>query len=301
MLSVGRRGVTLVELLVALMVGGIALGLVASISVREQRIFADLADGAALSGQLRDASAILPIDLRAAATRAGDVREARDTSVELRGTIASAIICDSVGQTLALAPSAAGVQTFSGFETSIDVGDTAWVLSPTDSTGDWLPYRISAVAAVAPGNCAATGPRLNDSGQRASRVGMTLAGASSLGTIIGLPIRVTRPLRFSVYRASDGFWYLGERDWSTANQRFNTIQPVSGPFLSPASGGLMFHYQDSTGAALATPVVDPRTIALVRVDLKGQTRNAARALGSAASTGKRVDSSTIFISIRNRR
>jgi hypothetical protein len=116
-----------------------------------------------------------------------------------------------------------------------------------------------------------------------------------------MPVRVTRPVRYSLYRAGDGLWYVGEKDWNTSAARFNTIQPVSGPFLSAASGGLTFMYLDSTGVPLAAPVVDPTTIAAIRVRLRGQTRNVSRVLGSAASTGKRVDTSIVAVLLHNRR
>ena len=64
-----RRGMTLIELIVAMTVGGVALALIAVISVRQQRLYADVADRAALTGQLRQASAVLPIELRARIAR----------------------------------------------------------------------------------------------------------------------------------------------------------------------------------------------------------------------------------------
>ncbi len=296
-----RRGVTLIELIVAMTVGGITLGLVASISVREQRIFGDLADGAMLSGQLRDAAAILPIDLRAAATGSGDVREARDTSIEFRGTIASAVVCDTGTHSLVLSPAVAGAQSFSAATSSIDVGDTAWVFTPADSGDGWRPFRVASAATTAPGQCATAGPRLSEADQHAPRIAIVLDTPPPLASLIGRPLRITRPLRFSLYRASDGGWYLGERDWSATNQRFNTIQPVSGPFLSAAQGGLVFRYQDSAGVALPSPVAVTRSIALIQVALKGQTRASTRALGAASATGKRPDSAFISIFVRNRR
>src|SRR5439155_17735466 len=92
---VRRRGVTLIELIVAMVVGGVALALIASISVRQQRLYADLADRAALASQLRQASTVLPIELRGASSAGGDIREARDTAIELRASIASAVVCDT--------------------------------------------------------------------------------------------------------------------------------------------------------------------------------------------------------------
>src|SRR5262245_17958001 len=90
-----RRGVTLVELVVTMAVGGLALSLIAAVCLRQQRVISDLSHAAALTAQLRDAAAILPIDLRALSSGLGDIRDARDTSLEVRATIASAVVCDT--------------------------------------------------------------------------------------------------------------------------------------------------------------------------------------------------------------
>ena len=105
-----RRGMTLVELVVALVIAGVLLSLIASISLRQQRVYADLADATALSGQLREAAAILPIDLRAVASGAGDIRNggALDTAIEIRATIATAIVCDTSASGVVLAPTGLG-------------------------------------------------------------------------------------------------------------------------------------------------------------------------------------------------
>src|SRR5262245_32471442 len=121
-----RAGVTLVELLVTMTMGGIVLSLVTVVCLRQQRIFTDLANATAVAGQLRDAATILPIDLRAVASGSGDIRDARDTSLEIRGTIASAVVCDTLRGAVVLAPRVAGVESYAGMVTSLDVGDSLW-------------------------------------------------------------------------------------------------------------------------------------------------------------------------------
>jgi prepilin-type N-terminal cleavage/methylation domain-containing protein len=297
-----RRGLTILEVVIAMVVGGVVLALITNISVRQQRLFTDLTDGIALSGQLREAATILPIDLRAVSVASHDIREARDTSIELRGTIASGVVCDTITNGLIIAPIASGASGYASYLTSIDVGDTAWVFTPTDSIDDWRPYTVATVATSTPRQCAPRGPQLSDSVRALSRVSIGVASRpASLSSTIGSPIRVTRPVRYSLYRASDGLWYLGEKDWSTSTARFNTIQPVSGPFLSAASGGLTFTYLDSTATRLATPVVDPTTIAAIRIALRGQTKNVSRVLGASFSIGKRVDTATVTVLLHNRR
>jgi hypothetical protein len=293
-----RRGATLIELLVTTIVGGIALTLVAAICVRQQRIIADLAHATALTGQLRDASTILPIDLANVGSAAGDIREALDTAIEIRATIASAVVCDTLASGIVLAPASTGATTYAGFVAPIAAGDSAWVLE-ADSIDVWRPLRIATVASARVGPCDAHGPVLDATTVTSPRVALTLDTAST-SNWIGAPLRVTRPTRYSLYRGSDG-WSLGAREWNTTTLRFNTIQPLSGPFLSAAAGGVRFTYFDSIGATLASPVIDPRRIALIRLDFRGRTAQVARAVGAAGPMAQRMDSSSTFVFLRNRR
>jgi prepilin-type N-terminal cleavage/methylation domain-containing protein len=298
-LSRSRRGFTLLELVMSMTLAGIVLAMIASVSMRQQRIFADTSDRAALSGQLRDAASIVPIDLRALTPRAGDIREARDTSIELRATIAGAIVCDTAPNAIVLAPVSAGATTFASFATATDVGDTAWVLTSTDSADSWVAYRITAVGSAPGASCARGGP-LTDSAASATRTRLTLDRSPPL--VVGTAVRITRPVRYSLYRASDNQWYLGERDWSTTTARFNTIQPVAGPFMAASTGGLSLAYFDSGGAQLAAPVADTRGVSYIRVQLIGQTRAVTRALGASATTAtRRGDSAVAIVVLRNRK
>jgi hypothetical protein len=297
---VPRCGATLIELIVAMVVGGVALALIATISVRQQRLYADIADRAALAGQLRQAATVLPIELRGASSVSGDIREARDTAIELRATIASAVVCDTAAGSVVLAPSVAGAATFASYLTAIVAGDTAWILTRGDSADAWLPYAVSSTATLASGSCSSLGPRLSATARAIARVSIRLASAPPVATLTGAVVRVTRPVRYSLYRGGDGQWYLGQRDWNVTSLRFNTIQPVSGPFSSPSARGLVFQFSDSTGAPLSSPVADTRAIALVRVDVRGQSRGAMRTFASGAQS-KSGDSVCLAISLRNRR
>jgi hypothetical protein len=292
--------VTLVELIVAMTVGGVALALIAIISLRQQRLYADIADRAALTGQLRQASAVLPIELRGASPSSGDIRDARDTVIELRSTIATAVVCDTIAGSFALAPAIAGATAFAGFLTPIAAGDTAWIFARGDSADTWIPYPVSSVSSVTPGACGPLGPKMSTAARATARVGLRLSAPGPIANGTGSVTRVTRPVRYSLYRGGDGRWYLGQRDWNVAAMRFNTVQPVSGPFLSASSRGLVFQYLDSAGTVLPVPVTDPRSISLIQVDLRGQSRNVMRAFATGPQ-GKSTDSARIAIAVRNRR
>jgi len=295
-----RRGTTLVELLVTTAVTGIALALITAVCLREQRLFTDMSEQDASYAQLRGAEEILPLDLRAASSSAGDIREARDTSLELRGIVASAVVCDTAGAAIVLAPSTPDSLAYGASTSAIAPGDTAWLLDATDSSDAWRPLRVVSSNSFRAGPCASIGPRLNAAALARARVALVLDSVAP-ASALGLPIRVTRSLRYSLYRGTDGSWYLGQRDWNTATQRLNSIQPVSGPFLSPTAGGLTFQYLDSAGSRLSQPVANTTLIAAVQIDLHTETKSFARAIASAPQRGPRIDSAALWILLRNRR
>lgn len=299
-----RRGVSLIEVVIAMVIAAVVLTLVSSISVRQQRLLAEIADGVAVSGQLREISTIFPTDMRSVAVAAQDIREATDTSIELRATVASAVVCDTTSNAIVLAPGSAGASTYASFTTAVEVGDTAWVFTPHDSADEWRASAIENVATVnAKGRqCAANGPRLSDSARALPRIVVALTSTPNVvGALIGSPIRVTRSIRYSLYRASDGGWYVGERDWNPTTLRFNTIQPVSGPFLSATGGGMTLVYLDSTAASLSSPVADTKRIAVIHASFRAQSKHDFTVLGSTSSSGKRLDTSTVVTLLHNRR
>lgn len=295
-----RRGLTLVELVAAMVVAGIVLAVVTNIALRQQRAFVALLGDAALAGRLRDAASMLPMDIRGAAVAAGDLHEATDTSIEVRETIAGAVVCDTLGSTLVLAPPAVGAATFATSVAATQAGDTAWLLSLGDSVPGWRSHRVTAVGSTRAGQCAAGGPQLAGPALAAARTTVSLDSAPPLATLVGVPVRITRPIRFSFYRSADGNWYLGARDWNSASVRFNTIQPVAGPFQAPTTRAPAFRWFDSTGTSLSTPVVARERTALLRVDLRGQTRDVDRILGAAQNQGAHKDSVSISVSVQNR-
>jgi hypothetical protein len=118
------------------------------------------------------------------------------------------------------------------------------------------------------------------------------------GAVVGNAVRVTRPERFSFYRASDGAWYLGLHEWNTAAARFNPVQPVSGPYHTPRgaaaeSAGLRFRYFDSLGALVPSGVADTRRITLVEATL--------RTAAAKANATAPMESLTIAVALRNRK
>src|SRR5262249_31138143 len=151
-------------------------------------------------------------DLRGAAVASGDLREATDTSIDVRETLASAIVCDTAGQAIVLAPPVAGASTFATVIGNVEAGDAAWVFSPDDSVPSWREHKVLAASPTRAGQCVAGGPHLTGAALGAQRIALTLDSISQPSSLVGRPLRITRPIRFSLYRATDGNWYLGARD-----------------------------------------------------------------------------------------
>ena len=101
-----RRGFTLVELMMVLVIGACVAAAVGQVLRRQQRFYANAATLVGQRVHLRDATGILPGELRALAPGAGDVLAFSDSSLDIRATIGTAIACDTLpgGTGIDLAP-----------------------------------------------------------------------------------------------------------------------------------------------------------------------------------------------------
>ena len=289
-------GFTLPELLIALACAGLLFAVAASIALRQQRQSAELADDAATTGRLREVMATLPIDLRGVSPAAGDIREARDTALEVRATIGSAVVCDTAGRSLILGPVLPGAETFAAYVTTVAASDTAWLLDTGDTTERWIPRRITSVSSTVTSRCAKGAPIVSNAPFVATSLALDTLAPGRAGTVL----RVTRPVRYSLYRSSDGSWQLGARDWNTTTFRLNTIQPVVGPLLPPSGRGLLFSYYDSGGSTVAQGSDSAAGVALIRIDAHAQAKRLARVLG-ARGDPHRTDSLDVSVFLHNRR
>ena len=103
-------------MVIGLTMTGVVLALSSAVLLRQHRVVSELADRADLAARLRDGAGPLLAQLRTLSPE--DLRDARDTALELRATIASAIVCDTTATALVLAP-AARDQRFAAFAAPI--------------------------------------------------------------------------------------------------------------------------------------------------------------------------------------
>ena len=279
-------GFTLAEMMLVLVLSAIVLALVSSIGTHLQRQLSDQATRVAVGEQLATGAELLPLDLRGVSPSAGDIVEARDSVLQIRATVASAVVCSASAGSVALAT------FFGAYRQSIalplQAGDTLWVLADEDSVETWRPVRIAGWRRAA-GVCSAldvSGSELVDLSHL-----WTADVPDTSAFTPGAVVRATRPQRFSFYRAGDGQWYLGLRTWNTASVQFNVVQPLSGPYAPPGSAATHFEYFDSSG--MPWPLGDSSYSTIARVE--------ALLLAAASSSGvTATDSQRVVVALRNR-
>lgn len=218
-----RCGVTLLELLVALVVGMSVATVATAVLLREQRVARELDAAMTARGALRDGAAILDEALRGFTTR-DTIAIVDDTAVELRTVFGASSVCAGVGAgatALLLAPdsvAAAGVLT--GWSAPAEPDDVLLVLRDrATAPPDWD------VASIADAR-RETGTACPDFPGLPVRVALQAPLASAVAA--GTPIRFARTARYDVYRASDRRWYLGFRRCGASGCA--GVQPAAGPF-----------------------------------------------------------------------
>jgi hypothetical protein len=273
-------GWTLHEMLISLTILGCVMGFSAHAARSQLRFFQGTAELSALRTQANHASAIPARALWAVSSTAGDLTIAQDTALEFHMPIGSSFACESAPGRIAIASATERGNTLASFSETPGPGDRLAALFADSASGTWLTLHI-ADAPQGAGVCASF-PAFQET--------TTVILVEPIVVPIGAPLRFTRPVRFSLYRGSDGRWFLGMRDWSAESQRLNAIQPVAGPLRSysayPGQTGLRFVYRDASGAELQEPV-DPGRVASVTIL-------------SRSASARFEDSSAVTVALRNR-
>lgn len=282
-----RRGSSLVELLVALpilaIVGAVAIAVL--LAAHKHARLNDTVQGNAR--ELRHGGLVLSTELRP--LQGQDLIAWTDTSIEFRSLVGVGIACGTrtPGRHIHVLPT---------WDT--DPARTSWITSPqaNDRVTAWrtpagpgsvLREWETTLVAVASSTACASSP-LQIDGARAVRIAVADSAASPIQE--GTPVRITRRVRYALYRASDGDWYLGRR--SHDGTAWDVVQPVIGPLQSAASHGVSFAVFDSTEAPVAS---GQPGAALVRV------RFHAKRVGVSGAASSAVDSSFTDVALRGRR
>ncbi|GLC27896.1 PulJ/GspJ family protein [Roseisolibacter agri] len=187
--------------------------------------------------QLGQAAGVLAAELRGATalpspTDVADLLLVADTAVEVRAPVGGGVACATGGDYVEVLESVAtGAPAVGWWSDAPEAGDVVHVhdegAQPTVRDDAWHARDLVAVEHSA--TACATGP-FAPWRAAGAQLRLRLAGAALPATVsAGAPVRVTRRRRYVHYRAGDGTWQLGQREWSAA---LGALQPVAGPLAS---------------------------------------------------------------------
>jgi len=297
-----RRGLTLIELLITMTVLAIVGASITNILTRQQRFYRDAAEKVEVRRELRSGAALVPADLRALSTIGGDLMAASATSLEIRASIGSAVVCATPNATtLHLVPLNTSTNTLTAWYTAPQANDEIFVFNDSASTGAeddaWMPHTIVGAPDL-PGDASRCvgSPYVAASDAALPKPQFTVTPNLSGYIGAGSVVRITRRMRYSFYQptgASD--WYVGYESWDGGTGGYSDIQPVIGPLS--ATSGLGFTFADSAGTAV-TPNSAAARARITRIGLRMRAAgrsDALRARGGAAYT----DSLLFKIGVRN--
>lgn len=258
-----RRGTTLVELIVALPIGAIIGTIAVAMLLDTHKVTRRLSSSTQIGRELRQAAAVLASEIRPLA--ASDVVAWTDTSIEINSLVGSGIACATSGaSSIDMLPlHGADVMRTSWFATP-QSGDQVFLqgadssIAPQDA--GWRMSSLHSATTTASSGCSAS-PHMALSTSSSNPVRLTMNSPLAVTPAAGSLVRIARRARYSLYRASDGLWYLGRKSFNAA--AWTTIQPVAGPFDKPQLDGLLIQVRDSANNVMISAATStPRSVAL---------------------------------------
>ena len=299
-----RLGFTLLELAIALAMLGVVGGAIGLTLLRQQRFYRGTEELVGAREGVRDAIEILATDIRGMSI-ADTARLLADSAMEIFASVGGSVVCEIAGSEIGLpAGTSPRGNTLTALLTQPDTGDLALFLRDSAEGGSlWERHRIAAFSARSQATTCplSTGFAADDVDAAGTAFAIVLSTSLSEHVHRGSPVRFIRRGRYSLYRSSDGSWYLGYRRCNALGPSICTaIQPLSGPYRAyssnPHSTGLLFEFFDASGSRLPT---GSSSLTLARVDITARS-GSRQGLVVEGRTWMPADSATVSIGVRNR-
>lgn len=268
-----RRGVTVVELLVAVVLFGVCSTAVAGVMRRFLTGYRTTVQSIDRRQNLCIAAAFLPAELRTLDATDGDLVRMTRTAVTIRVPRLFGVVCRELpgGVTGATTLVLSDALRYGVRNVDSDT-DSLWILA-AGADDRWIRAGVTTVGA---GPCADGAPGI--------RLAVSLPTPD--GFPMGTPVLGFETVTYRLYRSTeDGRWYVGEQTGAS-------LQPLLGP-VTP--DGLALSYLDSTGATTN----DPTLVRLIDVRVRAATVEPVR--DASGSLGQPVDSLVTLVALRNTR
>ena len=293
-MSRGRRGFTMIELLVALVLLGLVSAALYRVLVNNQRLYMDQTARIDLSQNIRAAGTILPAEFRELDASEGDIAAMSATSISIRAMRWLGFACTPPalggvlnGTSLIVRGGAPGQPLFYGARGIDNTKDSLLIYydGNVNSRADDF-WAVASITATPNGQNCPDG----QNGQRLiTNISLLGLGPNVAGAIpIGAPVRGFERVVYQLYQpAGDTSWYVG---FQPAGQ---SMQPLIGPVLT---NGLTFQYYDVNGNVTA----GRNQVARIDITIRARTAAAVRA-GGQADRATVVDSVVTSVALRNNR
>jgi prepilin-type N-terminal cleavage/methylation domain-containing protein len=276
-----RRGFTLIEVLIALLIMGVVTGAIYRLLDTSQRLSLAQAEQVSLQSNVRTGSLVVPNELRELNTFVAGFAEQNDIipplaedAITYRAMRGLGFVCQ--------APVAGELRilqdTWTGLRNPDVPRDDVYLFNDQDVDDDgddvWLPVNITGVT---PSDCG---------GAPAFR--LATADVIPASVKIYTPVRLYELMELKLYSDADGEWWLGARSVSAGEAQ---LQPVLGPLTAD---GFRLVYLDSNGDETAVE----KAVKSIRVTVRGLTEDAVRQGGSGAM-GHPEDALVTQVLLRN--
>ena len=292
-----RRGASIIELMIAVTIFGLVMAGVTSAITEQTRFQAGAQRVVASQRSLRQISDLLPGELRALGTGAGDIYAMTPSSIDLRVTTGSSVVCAVAagGMSVTIPPVQLAIEVpLTSWRDVPVAGDSVFIFdegaSASRNDDTWRAYRLA--SAPAAGTCAMTTGFTRSAAEAAAGMTLSVSSAIPITTLTGAPIRFFRPARYALTTGTDGRWYLGYTECSGG---CGSLDIVAGPVRSPSGQGIGFTFRDSLGAVTGTP----SNVAFVELAL--HTDGAPVGERSRLRSGALADSLRVSVAVRNPR
>jgi prepilin-type N-terminal cleavage/methylation domain-containing protein len=311
-----RRGFSLTELMIALVLVGIVGTAVSTVLVKQQRYYRTAGDLLETRSQIRQAVSTLPADLRSVSSSSGDIRAMSASSIDFDATIGGGVVCQAsvvaagaIQDVYLLPRESGGGSRYTTWASAPQPGDRAVVYNEAGNTFSAPVALVTHMSGSVVDNAAAAAACTNSWYLTPAENALTRPWVRlNLGSTVpatspatrGMPIRFLRRVRYSLTQAADDReWYLGYEEFDAAGAA-RPMQIMSGPYrplAADTTSGLTFAYYNADGAVL--PFTATTQVARVEIVVRGLTRGTAPQSGSVRADGRLADSDQLNVGLRN--
>lgn len=296
-----RKGVTLIELMITLVLLGIVAGGMMQIIVKQQKFYNGNSSVLGTRSNVRQGIAVFQSDLRAL-NPALDVYSGnmKPTSLEFREPRGSSVVCafdKASPSVIVVAPPVLsnGALVTSWLEAPV-LGDSVLVYDPLARSWIATGFEITGTnPSESSGTCTGIVPTADMShGWKITLKDDGVVLPDSL--TVGASVRFFRRATYALKQAADGDWYLSFGDCNpTRSTPCTDPVPIAGPYLAEDNTppGLQLDYFDEAGNATTTPAD------LRRIDITLRSRGTTPVDMDGRKKGFYEDSLAISLAVRN--